>query len=74
MVFIIMIKFKIVMTEELTRKFLVGVSVTNAGRLSLTRAEMWLDMVMVLILCILLMLLEKQYCSCVPTRWVCYYV
>lgn len=39
-----MIKLKVVMTEELTHKFLVGISVTKVGRFSLTKAEMYLDM------------------------------
>lgn len=44
MFFITIVKITIVMTEELRRNFLVGISVTKMGRFSLTKAEMWLDM------------------------------
>jgi len=43
-VFIIVIKIKIITTEELTHTFLIGLSVTKVGRFSLTKAEMSLDM------------------------------
>lgn len=45
MFFIItMIKIKIVMTEGLTRQFLVCISVTKTGRFFFDKTEMWLNM------------------------------